>query len=422
MEPDWIPTRAAGAAALERFLPHAGRDYARRRNYDLGPGRHDNVSRLSPWLRHRLLAESEVVAATLAHHGLPAAEKFIQETCWRTYWKGWLERRPDAWRGYRAAVEEALEPVDRGGRAAAAYEAAVDGRSGIECFDHWVRELADTGYLHNHARMWFASIWIFTLELPWALGADFFLRHLLDGDPASNTLSWRWVAGLQTRGKTYLARAGNIARYTEGRFRPEGQLAPRAEPVAEAVRPPLLDPPAGDTPDPRARTGLLVTEDDALPEGLLQTPGGWPLAVALQATDRRSPLPVSDRVTGFAAGALDDALDRNPAAISLRVDASEAGINRLLDTARTAGVGQLVTPWVPVGPTREVVDRLEPRLRAEGIALVRVLREWDRRAWPHATAGFFAFWKRLRPELPELIEADSRAALPGELREGRTPG
>ena len=50
--------------------------------------------------------------------------------------------------------------------------------------------------MHNHVRMWFASIWIFTLNLPWQLGADFFMQHLLDGDPASNTLSWRWVAGI----------------------------------------------------------------------------------------------------------------------------------------------------------------------------------------------------------------------------------
>ena len=70
--------------------------------------------------------------------------------------------------------------------------------------------------------MWFASIWIFTLRLPWALGADFFLRHLIDADAASNTLSWRWGAGLQTVGKTYLARTENIARYTNGRFAPRG--------------------------------------------------------------------------------------------------------------------------------------------------------------------------------------------------------
>ena len=96
------------------------------------------------------------------------------------------------------------------------------GATGIDCFDAWARELVATGYLHNHARMWFASIWIFTLRLPWELGADFFLRHLIDGDPASNTLSWRWVAGLQTAGKTYLATAENIARFTGGRFAPQG--------------------------------------------------------------------------------------------------------------------------------------------------------------------------------------------------------
>ena len=92
------------------------------------------------------------------------------------------------------------------------------GATAIEPFNDWVRELKETGYLHNHARMWFASIWIHTLELPWYLGADFFLKHLLDGDEAVNTLSWRWVAGLHTKGKTYLARASNIEKYTNGRY------------------------------------------------------------------------------------------------------------------------------------------------------------------------------------------------------------
>ncbi len=96
----------------------------------------------------------------------------------------------------------------------------LSGSTGIDCFDHWAQELADTGYLHNHARMWFASIWIFTLELPWQLGADFFLTRLLDADPAANTLSWRWVAGLHTPGKHYLARASNIEKFTLGRFNP----------------------------------------------------------------------------------------------------------------------------------------------------------------------------------------------------------
>ncbi len=147
-------------------------------------------------------------------------------------------------------------------------------------------ELTDTGYLHNHARMWFPSIWIFTLRLPWQLGADFFLRHLLDGDPASNTLSWRWVAGLHTQGKLYLARPENIARYAGRRFgdAPPGleHLVAQAEPLTDAARHDKVDPawptwsaPAG------PRVGWLLTEDDLM----LDLPGK-PAAVASLAPRR----------------------------------------------------------------------------------------------------------------------------------------
>jgi len=225
------PTRGAALARLDAFIARAGRDYARTRNFDFGPERRDNVSMLSPWLRHRLVLEEEVIARTLARHTLSAAEKFVQEIVWRTYFKGFLEQRPSIWRAYRRDVAALAERLEAEPRRRADYDAAVEGRTGIDCFDAWAGELLDTGYLHNHARMWFASIWIFTLRLPWQLGADFFLRHLLDGDPASNTLGWRWVGGLHTRGKTYLARADNIAKYTEGRFNPVGRLARSAPPA-----------------------------------------------------------------------------------------------------------------------------------------------------------------------------------------------
>ncbi|MBT8446195.1 MAG: hypothetical protein KJO38_03535, partial [Gammaproteobacteria bacterium] len=227
----WPASRAAALARLEAFVPSAGRAYAAQRNFDYGPERRGNVSTLSPYLRHRLLLEEEVVEAVLARHSRSAAEKFIQEVLWRSYWKGWLEQRPEFWPAYLDELDAALAALREDDGFNAGYQAAVTGRTGIDCFDAWARELIGTGYLHNHARMWFASVWIFTLELPWQLGADFFIRHLLDGDPASNTLSWRWVAGLHTRGKHYVARADNIARYTQGRFRPDGQLHPDPAPV-----------------------------------------------------------------------------------------------------------------------------------------------------------------------------------------------
>ena len=82
-----------------------------------------------------------------------------------------------------------------------------------------VKELKERNYLHNHTRMWFASIWIFTLNLPWQKGAEFFMKHLFDGDAASNTLSWRWVAGLQTKGKHYVAQSWNINKFTNNKYK-----------------------------------------------------------------------------------------------------------------------------------------------------------------------------------------------------------
>ena len=192
----FIPTRTAALARLEEFLPAAGR-YAAERNY-VREG-HDNVSRISPWVQKRLLLESEIVAAARDRWSFPAVEKFVQEVYWRTYWKGWLEQRPAAWTRWSEAVPRLRASLTAEQRSTLA--AALAGRTGIAGFDAWAKELVATGYLHNHARMWFASIWIFTLKLPWELGAAFFYEHLLDGDVASNTLSWRWVAGLQTRGR-----------------------------------------------------------------------------------------------------------------------------------------------------------------------------------------------------------------------------
>ncbi|MCJ1714925.1 FAD-binding domain-containing protein [Curtobacterium sp. VKM Ac-2922] len=401
----FIPTRAAGLEALDEFVPHAGAEYRRDRNHDLGPAR-TNVSGLSPYIRHRLITEHEVVDAVLARHSLSAADKFVQEVFWRTYWKGWLEQRPEVWRRYRAEVRDLLAADPPGG-----YADAVAGRSGIDAMDAWVRELVDTGYLHNHVRMWFASIWVFTLGLPWQLGADFFLRHLLDGDAASNTLSWRWVAGLQTRGKTYLATAANIAQYTDGRFAPSG-LATTARALDEepfprptAIRPDDVDGTVGD------RVGLLLHEEDLDAASLLAEQPG--LVSSLTATavsvdpDGRSPAPASSLVTAFTTGAAADAAEHTLDAQGRPAEVlGGADLTVLVRWATAAGLDTVVVPYAPVGPVSERLDAARPALHAEGIALVTVRRRWDSRAWPHASRGFFPF----RGQIPELVQASTRSS------------
>lgn len=391
-------TRAAGRERLADFVPRAGRDYAAERNTDRGPHDRANVSTLSPWVRHRLITEREVVEAVLERHSLDAAGKFVQEVYWRTYWKGWLELRPSVWARYGAAIAPAFEGLSAADRAT--YDAAIAGRTGIDGFDDWARELVELGYLHNHARMWFASIWIFTLGLPWQLGADFFLRHLLDGDPASNTLSWRWVAGLQTVGKTYLATAQNIAFATEGRFRPTG-LATEAPAVSDDAPVPPPTAPPGVVLPPRGRIALLLHEDDLHAESLarqLETAGAEVVAVASPtAGEERSPLGTrGPLVAAFTAHALADGRDRAATAFgapAVALDGMRA--SALIEWARAHGATAIVTPYAPVGPARARLDAAAAALAAEGLPLTMLLREWDATAWPHATRGFFPFRERI---------------------------
>ena len=296
------PTRAAGLQRIEEFAPRAGARYSTSRNFDFGPGRRANVSALSPYLRHRLVLEQELLEAVLQHHPLTGAGKFVDEVFWRAYFKGWLEQHPDVWVDYRISVSKELAKLDADSGLLERYERAVAGNTGIACFDAWIDELVATGYLHNHARMWFASIWVFTLELPWQLGADLFYRHLIDGDPAANTLSWRWVCGLHTQGKTYLARADNINKYSDGRFSPNGQLATSASALTEAREFSLKPIPAAKALAPDGRFGLLVTEEDGCPGSLLGDAVPATILGAM-ATKLRSPLSVGGAASEFAQGA-----------------------------------------------------------------------------------------------------------------------
>ena len=208
------PSRAKALDKLNYFVENNLSEYSKLRNFDFGPENRSNISCLSPYITHGIIDEKEVIKKSLSKFSFSKNEKFIQEVLWRTYWKGWLELRPSVWNDYLIELNKIRDEFKDNQN----YLNAIEGKTNFECFNQWVNELKDNNYLHNHARMWFASIWIFTLELPWQLGAEFFMQHLYDGDAASNTLGWRWVAGIQTQGKHYLASEWNIKKFTNNRF------------------------------------------------------------------------------------------------------------------------------------------------------------------------------------------------------------
>ena len=203
-------TRKEILQVLENYINKDITNYSSQRNFDFGPDNRTNVSCLSPYISHRLITEYEVTKKVLSKFPYQKVEKYIQEIFWRIYWKGWLELRPQVWSDFTEDLKGLEEDKN--------YKMAISGETKIVCFNDWVKELKENNYLHNHTRMWFASIWIFTLNLPWQKGAEFFMKYLLDGDPASNTLSWRWVAGLQTKGKHYVAQGWNIAKFTNNKY------------------------------------------------------------------------------------------------------------------------------------------------------------------------------------------------------------
>ena len=375
MTPSFTLTRAAALDRLASVIPHLGRTYTSGRNTDVGPTREPTTTVLSPFLRRRLLLEDEVVSAALEQHGPEEAGKFIEEVFWRSYFKGHLETRPAIWTSYKASVDQGHDQLAAQAGLRKAYERAVTGHTGIDGFDEWAVDLTRTGWLHNHTRMWFASIWIFTLQLPWALGADFFLRHLIDGDPASNTLSWRWVAGLHTRGKVYAARADNIRRYTDGRFSPRGlNESPTAIDEDETFG--LASLPKAD-PVPEGDAALLLHLDDLHPESL---PLNQTRVARIGYLLAHPPSAVA-QVRHADEQAMADALERARAHFGCDAGPAVEG---------WAGELPIITAWAPVGPSASALPA----------DCTRVRRLWDDLTWPRATRGYF----QVKAAIPAILQ------------------
>ena len=192
---------------LDNFIFNHLNSYHQLRNYDYGIENRTNVSQISKYTSHRILYEFDIIEKLKKYD---KKQKYTDEILWRIYWKGYLENYKSIWFEYINFKENSNNSY--------LISSAMNGKTGIDCFDTWIEELRENNYLHNHSRMWFASIWIFTFRLPWQIGAMLFMKHLSDGDAASNTLSWRWVAGMHTNKKPYIASKENINKYTKNRF------------------------------------------------------------------------------------------------------------------------------------------------------------------------------------------------------------
>ena len=402
-------TRAEALRAWEEFRPRVAQ-YADARN-GVRPG-HRAVSRLSPAIRRRLVTEYELIASVLEGQPFWRVEKFVQEMMWRRYWKSWLELRPAVWSDYQADVTR-LHGELRGYQARRVQE-VEEGRSGVEIMDYFARELHDTGYLHNHARMWFAGWWIHTEKLPWQLGADFFYRHLLDADPAANTLSWRWVAGLQTVGKTYLTRRSNLEKYMEpvllaahsgGLDKLEDKLAQSVRVDDAATYRAEVPADADDTSLPTdlpPRVGLWVHADDLNPE-LAEPLAGQHfegifagLDINVLRTEGLSP----QRQEHLRAGLADAATragEHFQAAVQREEDATLP--ESLGVWAKAQNLQAVVALRPAVGPLHALTTVVRERLAAENVALHLVWRPEDAHTLPLAQAGYFAFWQGAREQL-----------------------
>ena len=252
------PTRGAALERIARVQPAV---YARTRNHLDGA-----VTGLSPYLTHGLVTLHEVLAGVLERQPLEVQHKLVYELGWREFFR-------HAWQHAGNGIFSSLHA---GPRPEAAYlpELPVEireARTGVPVVDEAVRTLYATGTLHNHARMWLASYVVHVRGVHWRAGADWLVAHLLDGDLASNHLSWQWVAGTGSH-KPYLFNAENVARYAPPRWHSAGTAIDRPyealDRVARGLETLQFVPPSG--ANAAAEPVLLQTPPAALG---LQPPG-----------------------------------------------------------------------------------------------------------------------------------------------------
>ncbi|MDB9991235.1 DNA photolyase-like protein [Amylibacter sp.] len=394
----FIPTREAGLRRLKEFAPLAGETYSNERNFDFSSTKKNSVSALSPWIKHRLITEEEVLIEILKYHSPHSAMKFIQEVFWRGYFKGWLEQHPTVWSHHNEKLIKEYTKLENNKFVRENYMSAINGETGIECFDFWCEQLKSTGYLHNHVRMWFASIWVFTLKLPMELGADFFMLHLIDADAASNTLSWRWVSGLHTKGKAYAARASNIEKFTNGQFNPSGQLVEDINPLTENIDHPLVTLPQLDKSIQKDAV-LLVTEEDCSPETSLETKD-LEVEILPLYLEKKYPLWIepNNSVRFFSNTAVQNTCQRLGQLGVEKIDKTK-WTDAILEASDRLGTKNIIIPKVPVGAVKSKLRKVKKNLAEHDIYINEHYKNYDMYTWQHTSKGFF----KLKKQIPIIL-------------------
>jgi len=394
----FIPTREAGLKRLKEFAPLAGETYSNERNFDFSSTKKNSVSALSPWIKHRLITEEEVLIEILKYHSPHSAMKFIQEVFWRGYFKGWLEQHPTVWSHHNEKLIKEYTKLENNKFVRENYMSAINGETGIECFDFWCEQLKSTGYLHNHVRMWFASIWVFTLKLPMELGADFFMLHLIDADAASNTLSWRWVSGLHTKGKAYAARASNIEKFTNGQFNPSGQLVEDINPLTENIDHPLVTLPQLDKSIQKDAV-LLVTEEDCSPETSLETKD-LEVEILPLYLEKKYPrwIEPNNSVRFFSNTAVQNTCQRLGQLGVEKIDKTK-WTDTILEASDRLGTKNIIIPKVPVGAVKSKLRKVKKNLAEHDIYIYEHYKNYDIYTWQHASKGFF----KLKKQIPNIL-------------------
>ena len=368
-------SRKEALEVLENYVEKEITNYNSKRNFDFGPLNRENVSCLSPYITHRLITEYEVIKKVLSKHPHQKVEKYIQEIFWRVYWKGWLELRPKVWSDF---IED-LKTIEENEN----YQKAINAQTDIQCFNDWVRELKENNYLHNHTRMWFASIWIFTLKLPWQKGAEFFMKHLLDGDAASNTLSWRWVAGLQTKGKHYVAQAWNISKFTNNKYQ-KVELNENALPLTD-TREYKLKAPEISKEDIGSDT-LLFFENDLNIESLKLKK--YQNIFCIFISNEKRKIKLDEKVLNFKKKIIDDQTKRFPDTKVLE----ETQFEELAEKTKNFDI-----IYPSIGENLSFLKLIKKKKNLEYNFLVR---EGDEFCWQFSNKGYFNF----KSNIPKIIQ------------------